>query len=87
MSSCTRRLNRLSMSSGGSIVGGHEPGEPRGIKAGYGTCYCFPDEKKCFCEPEDSEGKESPTTGLFGPPQTLKRVLSNICEVHQGERP
>lgn len=40
----------------GSIVGGHEPGERRGIKAGYGTCYCFPDEKKCFCEPEDSQG-------------------------------
>ncbi|KAL1789765.1 proto-oncoprotein tyrosine-protein kinase receptor Ret [Sigmodon hispidus] len=39
----------------GSIVGGHEPGE-RGIKAGYGTCYCFPDDKKCFCEPEDSQG-------------------------------
>lgn len=60
MSSCTRRLNRLHMSSGGSIVGGHEPGERRGIKAGYGTCYCFPDEKKCFCEPEDSQGKECP---------------------------
>ncbi|XP_028719901.1 proto-oncogene tyrosine-protein kinase receptor Ret [Peromyscus leucopus] len=40
----------------GSIVGGHEPGERRGIKAGYGTCYCLPDEKKCFCEPEDSQG-------------------------------
>ncbi|XP_055131206.1 proto-oncogene tyrosine-protein kinase receptor Ret isoform X14 [Symphalangus syndactylus] len=37
----------------GSIVGGHEPGEPRGIKAGYGTCNCFPEEEKCFCEPED----------------------------------
>ena len=48
------------MSSGGSIVGGHEPGARRGIKAGYGTCYCFPDEKKCFCEPEDSQGKECP---------------------------
>ncbi|XP_034786256.2 proto-oncogene tyrosine-protein kinase receptor Ret isoform X1 [Pan paniscus] len=37
----------------GSIVGGHEPGEPRGIKAGYGSCNCFPEEEKCFCEPED----------------------------------
>ncbi|KAK2098095.1 hypothetical protein P7K49_023546 [Saguinus oedipus] len=41
----------------GSIVGGHEPGEPRGIKAGYGTCNCFPEEKKCFCEPEDIQGE------------------------------
>uniref|UniRef100_A0A8C5KRS7 Proto-oncogene tyrosine-protein kinase receptor Ret n=1 Tax=Jaculus jaculus TaxID=51337 RepID=A0A8C5KRS7_JACJA len=40
----------------GSIVGGHEPGERRGIKAGYGICNCFPEEKKCFCEPEDSQG-------------------------------
>ncbi|XP_055460188.1 proto-oncogene tyrosine-protein kinase receptor Ret [Psammomys obesus] len=40
----------------GSIVGGHERGELRGIKAGYGICNCFPDEKKCFCEPEDSQG-------------------------------
>ncbi|XP_008588751.1 PREDICTED: proto-oncogene tyrosine-protein kinase receptor Ret, partial [Galeopterus variegatus] len=39
----------------GSIVGGHEPGERRGIRAGYGTCNCFPEEKKCFCEPEDSQ--------------------------------
>ncbi|XP_012634397.1 proto-oncogene tyrosine-protein kinase receptor Ret [Microcebus murinus] len=39
----------------GSIVGGHEPGERRGIKAGYGICSCFPEEKKCFCEPEDSQ--------------------------------
>ncbi|KAM5139773.1 proto-oncogene tyrosine-protein kinase receptor Ret isoform 15-T15 [Callospermophilus lateralis] len=38
----------------GSIVGGHEPGERRGIKAGYGICNCFPEKKKCFCEPEDS---------------------------------
>ncbi|KAM6157283.1 proto-oncogene tyrosine-protein kinase receptor Ret isoform 4-T4 [Erethizon dorsatum] len=42
----------------GSIVGGHEPGERRGIRAGYGTCSCFPEEKKCFCEPEDSQGEE-----------------------------
>ncbi|XP_012889167.1 PREDICTED: proto-oncogene tyrosine-protein kinase receptor Ret [Dipodomys ordii] len=40
----------------GSIVGGHEPGERRGIKAGYGICNCFPEEKKCFCEPEDRQG-------------------------------
>ncbi|XP_006876210.1 PREDICTED: proto-oncogene tyrosine-protein kinase receptor Ret-like [Chrysochloris asiatica] len=40
---------------GGSIIGGHEPGERRGIKAGYGICNCFPEEKKCFCEPEDSQ--------------------------------
>ncbi|XP_069882583.1 proto-oncogene tyrosine-protein kinase receptor Ret-like [Dipodomys merriami] len=40
----------------GSIVGGHEPGESRGIKAGYGICNCFPEEKKCFCEPEEHQG-------------------------------
>ncbi|KAM5237008.1 proto-oncogene tyrosine-protein kinase receptor Ret isoform 9-T9 [Ctenodactylus gundi] len=40
----------------GSIIGGHEPGEHQGIRAGYGTCSCFPSEKKCFCEPEDSQG-------------------------------
>ncbi|XP_046510884.1 proto-oncogene tyrosine-protein kinase receptor Ret isoform X2 [Equus quagga] len=40
---------------GGSIIGGHEPGERRGIKAGFGICNCFPEEKKCFCEPEDSQ--------------------------------
>ncbi|XP_006902802.1 PREDICTED: proto-oncogene tyrosine-protein kinase receptor Ret [Elephantulus edwardii] len=40
---------------GGSIVGGYEPGERRGIKAGYGICNCFPEDKKCFCEPEDSQ--------------------------------
>ncbi|XP_006774567.1 PREDICTED: proto-oncogene tyrosine-protein kinase receptor Ret, partial [Myotis davidii] len=39
----------------GSIIGGHEPGERWGIKAGFGTCSCFPEEKKCFCEPEDSQ--------------------------------
>lgn len=42
---------------GGSIIGGHEPGERRGIKAGFGICNCFPEEKKCFCEPEDSQGE------------------------------
>lgn len=40
---------------GGSIVGGHEPGERGGIRAGFGTCSCFPEDKKCFCEPEDSQ--------------------------------
>ncbi|XP_075073239.1 proto-oncogene tyrosine-protein kinase receptor Ret [Mixophyes fleayi] len=31
------------------IIGGHERGYPTGIKAGYGTCYCYlPD--KCYCE-------------------------------------
>uniref|UniRef100_A0A8C9JHD3 Ret proto-onco n=1 Tax=Panthera tigris altaica TaxID=74533 RepID=A0A8C9JHD3_PANTA len=40
---------------GGSIIGGHEPGERWGIKAGFGICNCFPEEKKCFCEPEDSQ--------------------------------
>lgn len=45
------------MSSDADIVGGHERGERQGIKAGYGICNCFPDEKKCFCEPEDSQGK------------------------------
>uniref|UniRef100_A0A8D1PMG3 Proto-oncogene tyrosine-protein kinase receptor Ret n=1 Tax=Sus scrofa TaxID=9823 RepID=A0A8D1PMG3_PIG len=40
---------------GGSIIGGHEPGERRGIKAGFGICNCFPEEKKCFCEPEDNQ--------------------------------
>ncbi|XP_058527543.1 proto-oncogene tyrosine-protein kinase receptor Ret [Ochotona princeps] len=39
----------------GSIVGGHERGQPLGIRAGYGICNCFPKEKKCFCEPEDSQ--------------------------------
>ncbi|KAM6163278.1 proto-oncogene tyrosine-protein kinase receptor Ret isoform 7-T7 [Rhynchocyon petersi] len=42
---------------GGSIIGGHEPGERRGIKAGYGICNCFPEDKKCFCEPEDSQAE------------------------------
>lgn len=51
------------MSSGGPIVGGHERGERQGIKAGYGICNCFPDEKKCFCEPEDSQGKEHLSQG------------------------
>lgn len=53
----TRGLSVPPMSSGADIVGGHERGERQGIKAGYGICNCFPDEKKCFCEPEDSQGK------------------------------
>lgn len=51
-----RRLS-IPLSPGGSIIGGHEPGERWGIKAGFGTCNCFPEEKKCFCEPEDSQGE------------------------------
>lgn len=51
-------------SGGGSIIGGHEPGERRGIKAGHGICNCFPEERKCFCEPEDSQGER---VGGMGP--------------------
>ncbi|XP_031812239.1 proto-oncogene tyrosine-protein kinase receptor Ret [Sarcophilus harrisii] len=39
----------------GDIIGGHERGEWRGIKAGYGVCNCFPEKKKCFCEPDDDK--------------------------------
>ncbi|XP_028917087.1 proto-oncogene tyrosine-protein kinase receptor Ret [Ornithorhynchus anatinus] len=39
----------------GEIIGGHERGDRRGIKAGYGICNCFPEEKKCFCEQEDDK--------------------------------
>ncbi|XP_044516173.1 LOW QUALITY PROTEIN: proto-oncogene tyrosine-protein kinase receptor Ret [Gracilinanus agilis] len=39
----------------GDIIGGHERGEWKGIKAGYGVCNCFPEEKKCFCEPDDDK--------------------------------
>lgn len=74
----TRRLNRPRVSSGGSIVGGHERGELRGIKAGYGICNCFPDEKKCFCEPEDSQGKECPHTGLPGLPKLPREVRATF---------
>uniref|UniRef100_A0A3Q1F3V9 Proto-oncogene tyrosine-protein kinase receptor Ret n=1 Tax=Acanthochromis polyacanthus TaxID=80966 RepID=A0A3Q1F3V9_9TELE len=36
------------------VIGGHERGlSGNGIKACYGTCYCFPE--KCFCEKEDIE--------------------------------
>ncbi|KAI7805213.1 proto-oncogene tyrosine-protein kinase receptor Ret [Triplophysa rosa] len=34
------------------IIGGHERGL-FGIKAGYGTCYCF--AEKCFCEKDETE--------------------------------
>ncbi|XP_030628301.1 proto-oncogene tyrosine-protein kinase receptor Ret [Chanos chanos] len=35
------------------IIGGHERGLMLGIKAGYGTCYCF--SEKCYCEKDDAE--------------------------------
>uniref|UniRef100_A0A3B4YUN9 Proto-oncogene tyrosine-protein kinase receptor Ret n=1 Tax=Stegastes partitus TaxID=144197 RepID=A0A3B4YUN9_9TELE len=36
------------------VIGGHELGlSGNGIKACYGTCYCF--SEKCFCEKEDIE--------------------------------
>ncbi|KAK6481890.1 proto-oncogene tyrosine-protein kinase receptor Ret isoform X1 [Huso huso] len=34
------------------VIGGHERGFLSGIKAGYGTCYCFPGIK-CYCEKDD----------------------------------
>ncbi|MEE6488714.1 hypothetical protein FKM82_015333 [Ascaphus truei] len=37
-----------------NIIGGHERGSQSGIKAGYGTCYCFPPQK-CFCEKNNIE--------------------------------
>ncbi|XP_029962822.1 proto-oncogene tyrosine-protein kinase receptor Ret isoform X2 [Salarias fasciatus] len=37
-----------------AVIGGHERGlSGNGIKACYGTCYCYAD--KCFCEKEDVE--------------------------------
>uniref|UniRef100_A0A3Q2DS66 Proto-oncogene tyrosine-protein kinase receptor Ret n=1 Tax=Cyprinodon variegatus TaxID=28743 RepID=A0A3Q2DS66_CYPVA len=37
-----------------SVTGGHERGlSGSGIRAGYGTCYCF--SEKCFCENADVE--------------------------------
>ncbi|XP_071769330.2 proto-oncogene tyrosine-protein kinase receptor Ret [Centroberyx gerrardi] len=36
-----------------TVTGGHEKGLMFGIKAGYGTCYCYPE--KCFCEKDDVE--------------------------------
>ncbi|XP_008428251.1 proto-oncogene tyrosine-protein kinase receptor Ret isoform X1 [Poecilia reticulata] len=37
-----------------SVTGGHERGlSGSGIRAGYGTCYCF--SEKCFCENADAE--------------------------------
>ncbi|XP_069045218.1 proto-oncogene tyrosine-protein kinase receptor Ret isoform X1 [Lepisosteus oculatus] len=35
------------------IIGGHEQGLMSGIKAGYGTCYCY--SENCFCEKSDIE--------------------------------
>ncbi|KAK0149935.1 Proto-oncogene tyrosine-protein kinase receptor Ret [Merluccius polli] len=35
------------------VIGGHVKGLMFGIKAGYGTCYCF--LKRCFCEKDDVE--------------------------------
>ncbi|KAG5266966.1 hypothetical protein AALO_G00238290 [Alosa alosa] len=35
------------------IVGGHEKGLMFGIKAGYGTCYCY--SERCFCEKDPIE--------------------------------
>uniref|UniRef100_A0A665THQ1 Proto-oncogene tyrosine-protein kinase receptor Ret n=1 Tax=Echeneis naucrates TaxID=173247 RepID=A0A665THQ1_ECHNA len=37
-----------------TVVGGHELGLGNGIKAGHGTCHCYPE--KCVCEKEDIEG-------------------------------
>ncbi|XP_040906616.1 proto-oncogene tyrosine-protein kinase receptor Ret isoform X2 [Toxotes jaculatrix] len=36
-----------------TVIGGHERGLRNGIKAGYGTCYCF--SERCFCEKEEDE--------------------------------
>lgn len=38
-----------------AVIGGHERGLRNGIKAGYGTCYCY--SEKCFCEKDDIEGE------------------------------
>ncbi|XP_076025463.1 proto-oncogene tyrosine-protein kinase receptor Ret [Genypterus blacodes] len=34
-----------------TVIGGHERDLMFGIKAGYGTCYCY--SEKCFCEKDD----------------------------------
>ncbi|XP_034040440.1 proto-oncogene tyrosine-protein kinase receptor Ret [Thalassophryne amazonica] len=36
-----------------TVIGGHERGLMFGIKAGYGTCYCY--SEKCFCEKDNIE--------------------------------
>ncbi|CAL8257054.1 unnamed protein product [Lota lota] len=36
-----------------AVIGGHVKGLMFGIKAGYGTCYCF--SERCFCEKDDIE--------------------------------
>lgn len=63
----TQKAEWLPLSPGGSIIGGHEPGERWGIKAGFGTCSCFPEERKCFCEPEDSQGELGGHVGQGSP--------------------
>uniref|UniRef100_A0A8D3AP02 Proto-oncogene tyrosine-protein kinase receptor Ret n=1 Tax=Scophthalmus maximus TaxID=52904 RepID=A0A8D3AP02_SCOMX len=40
-----------------TVIGGHERGVGNGIKAGYGTCYCY--SERCFCEKEDIEDIDS----------------------------
>lgn len=45
------------------IIGGHEKGLMFGIKAGYGTCYCY--SEKCFCEKDDIEGESSTIQSYF----------------------
>ncbi|XP_062319953.1 proto-oncogene tyrosine-protein kinase receptor Ret isoform X2 [Osmerus eperlanus] len=39
--------------TGEPVIGGHEKGLMFGIKAGYGTCYCY--SEKCYCEKDDVE--------------------------------
>ncbi|XP_030060839.1 proto-oncogene tyrosine-protein kinase receptor Ret [Microcaecilia unicolor] len=36
------------------VIGGHKKGPLMGIRAGYGTCYCYP-RKNCYCEKHDIE--------------------------------
>lgn len=48
-------LTILFVSEEEAVIGGHERGLRNGIKAGYGTCYCY--SEKCFCEKDDIEGE------------------------------
>lgn len=48
-------LTTLFVSAEETVIGGHERGVGNGIKAGYGTCYCY--SERCFCEKEDIEGE------------------------------
>ncbi|KAG8523115.1 Proto-oncogene tyrosine-protein kinase receptor Ret [Galemys pyrenaicus] len=74
-----RRAHGLLLSpGGGSIIGGHEPGDRRGIKAGFGICNCFPKDKKCFCEPEDSQGAPSGALSLTATPPT-EPLCDELC--------